>query len=213
MLERISEWLQRIRGAKQEIVVYQRETGCICFEVPLFVDRDAPPSDFFHELLSSGLSWCWASVRQYPTAEDSPLRGLPEERPPTMLTPDNVQLLSEEFRELDSGEKGRTIFLFGVDSDSVLGLLDPRTLHSALRAFAEREASPIRLVFLRVGDSVNKYIFVPHEPIDQVKRLLYAWGIDSNALYKARPYKALGVVRLECLHSLPGHPEENIGGE
>ncbi|GIV13545.1 MAG: hypothetical protein KatS3mg021_1827 [Fimbriimonadales bacterium] len=54
MLERISEWLQRIRGAKQEIVVYQRETGCICFEVPLFVDRDAPPSDFF---LRTAIEW------------------------------------------------------------------------------------------------------------------------------------------------------------
>lgn len=186
------------------MIVYIRNRGPICYEVPLF-DNHALLAELPRQLLSSDLSWCWESMRLGPMASTSDVPDLPPKRPVTQLTLGNAASLIGDFRERNIDGYGRFVAIFGVDPDTVVTLLDEARLRSALYNYSTQEEGPIRIVLIQIGDQINDYIFVPHRPIEPVSRLLETWGIHPAAVYKTRRYKKLGVVTLESLYGLsPG---------
>lgn len=181
-----------------EVIAFWREQGVICYALVLPSQHEAETftSQLPEHLLSSGLGWCWQSWRNAPLAADSPVLYLPEERPLVRLAQDNKQELIDEFRERDIEGYGRSITLIGCDTEVVEVLLDVRSMKQALKAFADAEAPPVRMVLNQISDSVAVHLFVPHRPVEAVQKLLWIWEIPTW-VRQVRPYRQLYQARLE----------------
>jgi len=185
---------------KSQIIAYWRERGVICYEVPLYTSEASPTLDFISLLQSCGLIWYWESARDGEVSEFSPVKHLPGERPLTQLTDENAETLLDDFREFDIEGYGRGITLFGCDQATIL---TQNQLHAALKQFVFFESGPIRIVLLRIGDTANKFIFVPHNPVPPVLTLLNAWGIAKEQVNSTFPYGKRGIT-LERVYRLSG---------
>lgn len=184
--------------------VYIRDRGPICFEAKVFFDP-ALLVQLQGELLSSGLDWCWESIRR-DTDEIIPESNLPPARPMTSLAAANIEEFLSDLRERDADGYGRWVALFGVDPCTVGALLDGPTSPSfrmAFERFTSSEAGPIRIVVVQVSDHNYEYVFVPQHPVDAVSNLLKEWGI-TFANRKSRPYKALRLAQLETIYEVHG---------
>ncbi|CUU10333.1 hypothetical protein GBSOP10_10679 [Armatimonadetes bacterium GBS] len=181
-----------------EVVSFWREHGVIGYALTFPDDyhRETFFSQLPEHLLSSGLAWCWQSGRDAPLAPDSPIQYLPEKRPLTRLTRDNKQELSDEFRERDIEGYGRFITIIGCDMEAVETLLDVSQMRQALKAFADTETPPVRMVLNQITDSAAVHIFVPHRPVQAIQNLLWVFEIPTW-VRQVRPYRQLWGAKLE----------------
>lgn len=177
------------------IIVYSREVGPICYEVPLWERSEKIPS----ELLSSGLVWHWGSALNEASADNFKDLNLPSERALTLLTSDNAGVLRWDFKERDLDGCGRYIHLIGADRDQSEHLLEIGGLRRDLESFINKERGPIRLVIIQHGDCPTALVFVSHNPTALATELLETWGVIPSAVTKTYPYKMLNLAKLESM--------------
>jgi hypothetical protein len=177
---------------ESDVIVYVQSQGPICYTVPSIHNR-ASYTEFAGELASAGIGWCWESSRE-PEDDTYNNPGLPNKRPLTQLTAKNMQdmqALTDDLRERNSDGYGRSLGLFGMELTAVQELLDESRLRATLKDFASHEGGPILIVLVQEYDDPFTYIFVPHQPIEPVSRLLETWGITPKTVRRARKYKRL----------------------
>jgi len=164
-----------------------RDSGVICYRTNLFgmrtdLDRNIDNFKPARDMLSTDLWWYWESYRLIPGLK-GPVTGkldLPDERPLTMLTPDNVELLIAEWCEQCEIDAGRYFSIIGLDKGVILPQDNAEALKEMIRDFSFNENGPIHIVIINSGESSDEDIYVPHEPIDQVRNLLSLWGLPKN---------------------------------
>jgi hypothetical protein len=180
------------------MIVYVRDRGPICYEALVF-NKEVTLAALPGQLLSSGLGWCWESLRTGEPSQDSASLGLPPERPMIALTAENAGSLFDDLCEENVDGNGRKIGLFGVDAAAVPTLLDPVGFRGALEAYLVHERGPIRMVVVLIEDTDPQCFFVPHEPCSEVSVLLRMWKMHGPAR-KTRPYGRLRLAALESIY-------------
>jgi len=178
-----------------DVVLYSRERGPVCYEIPLFGEEHTL-GERTRQLLSSGLDWHWVSARARAADGPSERPSLPETRELTPLTPESVASLVADLKERDIDGYGRTVLLAGAEPARP-DAAPAAAFEEALRAFSERGDGPVRIVVVQIGDSPAEHVFVPHQPPAQVVQLLRSWRILPNAPGKIRPYDELRLASLE----------------
>jgi hypothetical protein len=179
-----------------EYTLYTREKGPICYSFPLFPWRTSRDT-FFQQLFTSSLRWFWESARGYDPSPASAGLGLPKKRALTALTESNTNEFIRDLEERDLNDDMRFIALYGVDPKACPGSSLRVWLHDALQDFLRWEQGPLWLVVIQVGDCNDELVFVTHTPPAPVQTLLQAWRVADRAPRWVRPYRALGVVKLE----------------
>lgn len=192
----------------KRITRYVRDAGVICYELPVFRGLEAGETTVVQQLLTRGLHWCWESCRRAEAANVEVVGDLPEKRALTELTTETSATLLADLQEVDTEHDLRFVAVFGVDPGTLGMVMDPYQFHlrQALEHFVRFQQGPIRVVLIQIGDKNEDYVFVPHEPLEPVKKLLEAWGIVPEAAVKNRRYFSLGVASLESSYGLPNGP-------
>lgn len=131
------------------------------------------------QLLSSRLIWYWESDGEHLGLGE--LSALPTVRPLTRLTPYNALLFDMDGQEYWNGE-GRAINLFGLDADSEPPSWDDARLRTELARFDACEPSGLQIVLMQICDMPDDYVFVSHQPTEEVVHLLRTWGISLHCL-------------------------------
>jgi hypothetical protein len=183
---------------KFKSTVYLRNQGPIACTARVFYDPEVR-TQFPEQLLASGLGWCWESGRRDPTNYSHSDPNLPVVRPVTLLTADNINVFLDDLRERDADDFGRWIYVFGTDQQAISALLEPEGFRASILKFLNEESGPVRIVLAQVSDMNYEYIFVPHEPLESVRRLLDSWGVDLNSPSRTRRYEQLYTAKLESL--------------
>src|SRR5207302_5091919 len=75
---------------------------------------------------------------------------------------------------------GRQLGLCGVDPEMEESFLEAANLPVAQEEFVSGKG-PIRILVFVQDDMPYQYIFVPHEPIEPVTKLLQIWSLSANA--------------------------------
>ncbi len=194
--------LQKLRGKTDDITVYTRSDGAIGITVSLrqkFGEDGPDKSDLLVQaLLSSRLTWCWRSDRQYEVAEWSPVKNLPKKRSMTLLTPQSASLLLDDLLEEDVEGQWRGITLFGMDMSNAT-CPDENALKLYLKQLSETGNGPLKLVMVFIEDDKDTYIFVGQHRDAAVEDILAHLGVRLDAIKHKRKYSELRFARLENL--------------
>ncbi len=153
-------------------------------------------------LLSVELSWYWESARSGPPEDSSQYTYLPEERSLTLLDMNNVKTFLDDLSERDIDGYARFIAIFGLDVDASPSSLGSAQFRSMVSNFLKHEEGPIRVVVIQIGDSPWEQVYVTHNPIESVRRLLECWEITSSAINRKRPYEQLNTAKLESVYAI-----------
>jgi len=199
---KIREIMSRLRNlftAKvrldQTPTLYSRDTGPICYEVELFGDNDGL-TDFVQALLSSGLDWYWASVRQYEPIEEYKTWNLPTWRSSTRLTRETSDLLYQDFLEEDIDDTKRAVDLIGVEVGRELPTNESE-FRKAIDDFLSEQNLAIKVIINRICDTRPLYIFAPQEPVPELANLLNRWSLRKDTVNRRRGYRGLHLAKLE----------------
>ena len=124
------------------------------------------------------------------------------------LTPLSVETFGDFFADvkyIDEWDNGKETEVFAYDADTPFPIMDEYDLwlRIALEYFAAYEGGPLRLVIITLDDTENSFVFVPHEPIPFVEKLLDTWNAPWARTHARRKYGSLRIVKLETIYSLP----------
>jgi hypothetical protein len=183
------------------VSIFKRDDGVICYVAPIFGDKRCV-YELPSYLLSLGVPCYWASERSGAVALDSEAQDLPANRGFTLLIENNASSLVQDFLEHDIDGDGRFITIVAMDGSRSSQPLDYILLQPTLERFAAHEEGPIRMVMVKLNDTFNAHIFVPHKPIETVGMLLVDLGLTSSTNREIRSYKSLRLAKLESLFSL-----------
>jgi hypothetical protein len=150
---------------------------------------DRFPADLIH----SGLFWYWTSER---SSYQEPNRGAGATEgtaSPVRLTRDNANELRSHFSYADPDGYGYNLLLFGATLEIAAHCHRPE-----LTRFCE-EKGAVEIAIFHLGDGIEDYIFVKHEPDANIKSLLTVWGATGERCLAQRRYEELGPLRLEQL--------------
>ncbi len=190
-------------GARNECTLYTREKGPICYEFALF-PWYTPGEQFLQQLFCSSLRWYWESSRRYDPDPEYAQLGLPATRGLTPLMEASADEFMRDLKERDLNGDMRFIALYGLDPTASPSTSITVWLHEVIGEFLRNEQGPLWLVAIQIGDCDYEQIFVTHAPPAPVQELLRAWGVVDKPPHRVRPYRALGVAKLEA-YRLPSH--------
>lgn len=180
---------------------YVRDRGVICIEASVF-SNDAATVDAVQKLCASELAWLWESERSGRQAKAHVCWNLPAQRAMTRLDASASSDLVRDLAERNEKGYGRFVALFGADQESVVEILsDDRSFLAALGDYTFRETGPIRAAIVQVGDSPSDHIYLPHQPVGAVLRILESVRVPQDAEH-VRRYEALHAIALERLYGL-----------
>jgi hypothetical protein len=114
--------------------------------------------DFAEVLLTSDLSWYWSY----------------DNKNLTFLTEESAVLLLDVIRAHAFGA------FYGFDKDTAAVITEPARLDAALKAFSVYEQGPLHIAIVHYGDLVHDYIFIPHNHVLEVRKLLSLWGLSKE---------------------------------
>ena len=121
-----------------------------------------------------------------------------------MLSAESYADFLDDVRYIDDWDLWKGIELYGYDpgtSSAVTGMED-KVPKAALQRFATNEVGPLRVVVIALDDMDNSLVFVPHEPIPVIARLIEASGGRWAREHARRKYSALRIARIETMFSL-----------
>jgi hypothetical protein len=145
------------RARRAPLVCYLRENGPIAYEVPLFT---ADPRSAVEAMLATGLTWYWRANAPSSSAGEW-----------TQLT---RWSLGAFLADVERGD----VLTVGIDSsDAPAGALDV-AVAGWLRPFCSEQPGPAH-VFIARGARRDR-VFVAQQPLEAVRDLLQAWGIDRG---------------------------------
>lgn len=194
--------------------LYARDQGPICYETQLLdLDNKSSLKDFIQQLLTASICWHWASIRTEEVGEDSEVKDLPEIRPYAHLRSNTAEDLFNDILEENQDRYGRGLVIIGVDPDLTIPTFSREWLSMALEAFLQKEEGSIKIILIRIGDMREQYIFIPHNPIAPVKKLLERCGVIPSSIVKSRKYEHLRLVKLESLSDSILNLATNIEGD
>jgi len=176
---------------------YSRDSGAICFELPLLGPSGRPPRDLVEELLASDLEWLWISETRPPSPNQ---RADVVARALTHLTDSTTPALVTDLSERDQDGFGRFVALFGVRK--VPERLESGWLHDELVKLAAEEDGDLQLVVVQIGDTPNDYVYLRRDPSGDAARMLEQWGVGETGSFDEKKYRALRVATLENLFGL-----------
>lgn len=176
---------------------YSRDSGAICFELPLLGPSGRAPRDLVEELLASDLEWLWTSETRPPSPNQ---RADVVSRALTHVTDLTVPALVADLSDRDQDGFGRFVALFGVRK--VPERLESGWLHDELGRLAAEEDGDLQLVLVQIGDTPNDYVYVRRDPSGSVARMLEQWGVGEAGSLDEKKYRALRVATLENLFGL-----------
>lgn len=147
---------QKLTGARRRsLVCYLRENGPIAYELDLFT---ADPRVAVEAMLATGLAWFWRA-------------GAPSAGEWTQLT---RWSLGAFLQDLDRGD----VQSVGIDpSDAPAGAVDAMVA-GWLKPFCAEEPAPANVFIARTAG--RDRVFVAQQPLEVVRDLLQAWGIDRG---------------------------------
>lgn len=172
---------------------FARDTGPICYELPIFGSGDESDDAAIDELLGSRLSWLWESA----TRERRAAAGSSGSRELTSLDAARRPQLVADLRYRDEDRFGRFVALYGVRQAAALS---PESLAEQIGRFAG-ESGPLEAVIVQLGDCPDEYLFVGHEPTPELEALLDALGIGGQE-WADVPYERLYLASLESIFEL-----------
>jgi hypothetical protein len=129
-------------------------------------------------LLRVDLAWVWESWRQLTVGSDSPVIGLPEDRPLTRLDERTAPLLVGDLHERNADGDGRDLTLYGLDPGAIASLPDLCRLGHLLNLFVWRARGPLEFVLYQEDDAPHDVVFIKPEPAPAVAALLTQLGLD-----------------------------------
>lgn len=174
---------KRWRIPSEEIILYTRPQGAVCYAVYLLGHR-VPLERFPDQLLTSELGWYWESQRD---RLGKPEFGfLPDRTSLTRLTEQTKPRLLQELSEVDVDDYGRSFVFYGCSFNKGMGL-GLKEKQWAVEQFLQEGSGVISLMIVMIGDDEKTYLYVPREPIESVRKLLANWGILSYS--KVRPFR------------------------
>jgi hypothetical protein len=194
---------------------YVRRDGCVCYEGDFLAGRKAV-EELLQQLLSLDAAWLWASLRRRPLPQESGFPALPASRPLTQLRLENSDALVADLLERDVDGYGRSIFLIGIDGNSLAGIESELGLESCLIKFALQGSGPIHMILLQPGDAQD-FVFVPPEPSRIGVDALRCLGVNQATPEKTRKYSELRGLQLESVINriiaiafgkVPHHPKD-----
>ena len=157
MLRIVRRWMKRwIAGGSDAVIDYRVPLGW--FEAQLGDD-----------LLDTGFYWVWLSRRTFPPAN----RGLPDERPMTVLNPGRAGLIGADAAECDAArDEQRFMWAFGAEAPIAL---DHSQLKAAIQNFVSTGTGPlVAVLFQHPHDS--PHLFLPKTPRPELARVLETWA-------------------------------------
>lgn len=176
---------------------YSRDSGAICFELPLLGPSGRSPRDLVEELLASDLEWLWTSETRPPGPND---RADVVARALTHVTDSTAPALVADLSERDQDGFGRFVALFGVRQ--VPERLESGWLQDELGRLAMEEDGDLQLVAVQIGDTPNDYVYVRRDPSSGAARMLEQWGVGDATSFDEKRYRALRAATLENLFGL-----------
>lgn len=180
--------------------VYDRPTEVICLETDVFEDEARLPA-LLGRLGESGLVWHWSSARRFPPRPENASLALPATRGWRVLEDGQLDTLLAEFTEQDINDDRRSVSLLAADralAEVLRSEDEARQLYSTFAC----EQPPLRLVAVQLGDTGSSLLFVPHEPVPAVRKLLASWDIVPSSKTEHRPYHRLRLASFESLFKL-----------
>lgn len=186
-----------------EVVLYTRDGGPICYELPLLFRGDAPDK-LASLLLTTALAWVWTSGRSGASANGAQFDKLPDRRPWTRLAPATKGTFEKDLSERDEEQNGRWIILVGAAPEEAGLPIADGLVEKEIKRFASTESGPVRIVVVQIEDLSKSQVYVPHKPHPSVVELLAHWGIHASESVPTRPYSRLRVIALEKLRPLSG---------
>lgn len=188
---------------EENVTLYERPSGVVCYELPLFSALDyGRAGQFARTLLASTLDGVWQSDRSHEGLEEPTNRDTPYRRPNTLLTPESVSALVADLLERDDTEGcTRFVALFGTKAGTAVDLIEREPM-DAVREFSQ-ERGVVQICAIQLGDSPTDFIFVPHERTRSIDDQLLNWGIQGDSAYPTRPYHKLYSASLESLFRVP----------
>lgn len=189
--------LRRLLGREPEgwPVRYDRAQGPICLTTQLLYPSERLRK-VTHTLLTSRIQWYWTSERE---VEPTPAEGrapLPSRRELTLLSTATEQAWLADCTERDVENGSRFILVLGFDEGLVVA---QSSVRQQIEQFLAKEGGPLRVAISQLDDAQVDYVFVPHTPVDEVRRCLTEWGITPNGVRQTRPYRRLGTASLEAV--------------
>jgi hypothetical protein len=115
----------------------------------------------------------------------------------TRLTAQTLTGFLDDSAERDADGYGRSIVLLGFAAASAKAF---DSLRDHIARFVRGSRDGPDLVIVQTGDSAE-YVFTPHEPSPEAKRLLSTWGLVPSGTQRV-PYKRLGVAKLEAIFDI-----------
>jgi len=194
---------------------YSRSDGCVCYEGDFLAGRQAV-EELPQRLLALDAAWSWASIRVRSLPKESEFSVLPASRPLTQLRRENSDTLVADLLERDVDGYGRSIFLIGIDGNSLADIKSGLGLESCLNKFALQGSEPIHLILLQPGDA-RDFVFVPPEPSRIAADALQRLGVNQSTPEKTRKYSELRGLQLESVTNMiiaiafgkvPHHPKD-----
>jgi hypothetical protein len=156
------------RGGDAPLVCYLRENGPIAYALGLF---GPDPRACVDTLFDTGFAWFW--LKDHESSEAS--------RDWTQLTRWSMGAL---LSDLDSAsDTGRNLTLLGLSSPDPPNDLNDDQVVALLEAFAADRQGPLQVVVRRLqrspdGGRASEQVFAAQHPVEAVRALMHAWGID-----------------------------------
>ncbi len=128
----------------------RRHPEPICYEMPLSAIAEQLP----FELLKTGMWWIWRSSRQSDrTPYGDPT--LPDERGPTLLTPDSAAAFAAEFSEHDD-EFSRWVLVVGGNGSPSEVLSSPARMQNEIKGFSQSANTCLEAIIFQIGDLAKR---------------------------------------------------------
>ncbi len=188
---------------QDNVVLFTRDKGPVCWEIPLFDVDDAELDSRVSSFLSAPLEWLWESDRHQPPAPDWANRHLPSKRRLARLDKNMPSLLATDLRERTIDGVGRNVFLYAL-APEIMETPDDKSLANAISDFVTSDAGPIGAVVVQMGDQNDAHLFLRPRDASGLKRHLRSLQFHLDKPSKVVPYWRLGVIALEALFGVSG---------
>lgn len=181
------------------VKLYSRDNAPVCYEANLFPGMTRSPEKFIRQLLMTGHSSYWASVRTRPPMlqTDAPS---PRARALTQLNSDTLDLLSADMTEQNEDGYGRELTILTARDGNAN---ESRSFDDAswlLEEFVGRQTGPLELVYFQLDDSPS-YVFVKVLCSQAIESFLADQKLHPVEKKCILPYRKLGRLQIESVRN------------
>jgi hypothetical protein len=180
--------------------LYVRPKGPNCLEYRVSIENPLPP-DIAERLLRSRYRWAWESYLL--RSQNRSRSSLPLHRALTELKAQSAESFLADVAEIFDDEH-RFIVLIAYRPNGPLELRDE------LERFCAGRESRIVYVLVHVGDTACLYLHFAGEFADHKAAFfeLFAVELNKSSPLPERPYRKLGIVKLENIEKLTSNMKE-----